>query len=88
MVLLLPAVYGCENGHAVLYTDPYILKQFPEEEFIPFILFHRSGIMREFASSKQLSTSEFISIDHTFQVTANLGYLRPDGKWISTILVK
>ena len=30
-----------------------------------------------------LSTSEFISIDHIFQVTANLGYLRPDGKWIS-----
>ena len=49
MVLLLPAVYGCDNGHEILSTDPCILKQFPEEEFIPFILFHRSGVTREFA---------------------------------------
>ena len=33
-----------------------------------------------------LSTSEFISIDYTFQVTANLGYFRPDGKWVSLSL--
>lgn len=165
MVLLVPAVYGCDNGHEVMSTDPCILKQFSEEEFIPFILFHRSGVMREFARTiialcieglsfsaaerftktqrrefiaslqlkvnsiaggniqplqtlqsishlyqphpsndlmtncflqnfvenkciyfremEALSTSGFISIDHTFQVTSNLGYLRPDGKWVS-----
>ena len=33
MVLLLPAVYGCENGHDVLSTDLHILKQFPEEDY-------------------------------------------------------
>ena len=36
-----------------------------------------------FREMAALSTSEYISIDHTFQVAANLGYLRPDGKWIS-----
>ena len=44
------------------------------------ILLKTSTYFREMAT---LSTSEFISIDHTFQVTANLGYLRPDGKWVS-----
>ena len=165
IVLLLPAVYECDDGHEIVSTDPYILNQFPEEEFIPFILFHRSGITRNFARTlialcieglsftaaerftrtrrnefmaslqlkisscigeqnlpletlpfilhlhkpypsndlvtncflhnffenkciyfremEVLSTTEFISIDHTFKVTANLGYLRPDGKWIS-----
>ena len=29
-----------------------------------------------------LSTFDFVSIDHTFKVSTNLGYLRPDGKWI------
>ena len=36
-----------------------------------------------FREMAALSTSEFISIDHTFQVAANLGYLRPDSKWVS-----
>ena len=30
-----------------------------------------------------LLTKSFISIDHTFKVAANLGYLRPDGRWIT-----
>ena len=167
VVVLVPAIYKCGNGHEVLATDPRIFLLFPEEEYIPFILFHRSGVMRAFArmvitltikglsfssieqfikmqrqqkmSSVQLqvmsmlgrhhhffppedlasiinmqqpypsndlickcfianfaenkwvyfsqmsslSTSMYISIDHTFKVTANLGYLRPDGKWIT-----
>ena len=37
-----------------------------------------------FKDMAALSTSDYISIDHTFKVTANLGYLRPDGKWVST----
>ena len=49
MVLLVPALYACDNGHQTLATDPYILQQFPEAEHIPFILFHRSGVTREFA---------------------------------------
>ena len=36
VVLLLPAVYGCDNGHEFLSTDPYILKQFPEEDHLSF----------------------------------------------------
>lgn len=30
-----------------------------------------------------LSTSIYICIDHTFKVTANIGYLRADGRWIT-----
>ena len=48
VILLVPAVYKCDNGHELLSTDPYILGKFPEGEYIPFILFHRSGITREF----------------------------------------
>lgn len=165
MVLLVPAVYICTNGHEVISTDPHVLHYFIQQEFIPFILFHRSGITRELAravislsieglsfkavehfimyrridyiTSLQmkvqcipmhrniilhsctsivslhlpypsndlltkcfinnfvenrniytqemalLTTSGFISIDHTFKVTANLGYLMPDGTWVS-----
>ena len=36
MVLLLPAVYGCQNGHEVLSTDLYIPTRFTEEEYIPY----------------------------------------------------
>ena len=36
-----------------------------------------------FKEMEALSTIDFVSIDRTFTVTANLGYLRPDGKWIS-----
>ena len=160
VVVLLPAVYGCDNGHEILATNPCVLEQFREEEYIPFILFHRSGVTRqlaralialcveglnfaaierfiktrrsEYLSSMQLkiscitevadfpkiepffqlhpsndlitncflqnfvenkhlyfqqmaalTTSDFLSVDHTFKVSANLGYLRPDGKWVS-----
>ena len=45
MVLLLPAVYECENGHELFSTDPYILGQFPEESiyFVPS-LWSNSGV--------------------------------------------
>ena len=168
VIILVPATYICGNGHEVLATDPRILRMFPEEEYIPFILFHRSGVMRSFVrtvisltiqglsfsnvehfiqiqrqqkmSSVQLqvmsmlglhnnqnyspgdlamimetqkpypsndmlckcflanfaenkciyfsqmsslSMSTYISIDHTFKVAANIGYLRADGRWIT-----
>ena len=164
-MLLVPAVYICTNGHELTSTDAHVLKQFPEQEHIPFILLHRSGITRELARAiisliveglsftaverfiksrrtdyiaslqlkiqhipryrmislpscasianlhlpypsnnimttcflhnfaehrniytkemASLTTSGFISIDHTFKVTANLGYLRPDKNWVS-----
>ena len=171
MVLLVPAVYACPNGHEILATDPRLLVCIPEQEYVPFILFHCSGVMRTFARTvitltdeglsfnaiehfimsrrmeevaslqlklnyilshsvtniegntllksedsighifkpfpsndlickcflksfgenkhfyfkamASLSTVKYISIDHTFKVAANLGYLRPDGRWIT-----
>ena len=29
-----------------------------------------------------IKIKELISFDHTFKVTTNIGYLRPDGKWV------
>ena len=31
----------------------------------------------------KLTTSGYISTDHTFKVAVNLGYVRPDGRWIT-----
>ena len=47
--------------------------------------------LKNFAENKRfyfydmasLSTMQYISIDHTFKVAANVGYLRPDGRWIT-----
>ena len=36
-----------------------------------------------FSQMSSLSASTYISIDHTFKVTANIGYLRADGRWIT-----
>ena len=166
VTLLVAAVYKCENGHETLSTDPHILDLFLEQEHVPFILFHRSGVTRAFCrmvielatggmsfiaierfivsqrmdqvvSTKlqisslesrvpsiiktstdmlsrvekpypsndlfykcflqdflehkqfyfyemsQLISSGYISLDHTFKVAANLGYVRPDGHWVS-----
>ena len=170
ITLLVPAVYQCKQGHQTVSTDPRILMYFKEQEHIPFILLHRSGMTRDFArtvihlaieglaftaierfvinrrleyiasirlkitsifqalhgSTQGLdssldsvisyiqkpypsndlickcllhdflehktyyfhemaleTTSGYLSIDHTFKVAANLGYVRPDGRWVS-----
>ena len=51
----------------------------------------RKCFLVQFAQNQHLYTTsmakktakKFISFDHTFKVAANLGYLRPDGKWIT-----
>ena len=35
MVVLVPAIYVCDNGHEILSTNPYILKKITEGENIP-----------------------------------------------------
>ena len=51
LLILVPEVYECDNKHEIVSTDPFILQQFPEEEYIPFILFHRIGITRDFTQT-------------------------------------
>lgn len=170
VVLLVPATYMCELGHEIISTSPLMLAMFPEQEYIPFILFHKSGVMRNFARTiisltidglsfiaierfianqrqqkmssynlkvstlltlhndfenqkicfsdleeiasqkpypsndmlgkcfisnfaehklsyfchmSTIGTDDYISIDHTFKVAANIGYLRADSKWVT-----
>ena len=67
IVLLVPAVYLCPDGRELISTDPHILKQFPEQEHIPFILFHRSGVTRVFARaiiSLSIEGLSFSAIEH------------------------
>ncbi len=168
-ILLVSSTYECSLGHHLLATDPGLLVQLPEQEYVPFILFHRSGVTRRYArfvinltvqglsfssierliislrndhlQSLQLKLNNtvpliqlegniyiqeeesvssiykpfpsndlickcflsnfqenkmfyfrtmgslpidnYITIDHTFKVAANIGYLRPDRRWIT-----
>ena len=47
IVLLVSAVYGCVNKHTVLAHDEAILKYFPIQSLVPFVLFHRTGFTRD-----------------------------------------
>ena len=67
MVVLVSAVYECQNGHVTLANDPRILANIPEQEYIPFILIHCSGVMRNFARTVISLTTErlsFHAIEH------------------------
>ena len=166
-VLLIGAIYKCSSNHHVIFsTDPRLLQKINTNE-IPFILLHRSGLMRElihtvvslaeegmslqaivrhikalrekFAAelfvklklfngqtldihsfttstvvslfTQQIPTNDLVTrciiisflemesfytsemlrmqvketirIDHTFKVASNIGFLRPDGKWVT-----
>ena len=62
MVLLVSAIYECPNGHELLATDPRLLQCLPEQEYVPFILFRRSGVMQSFARTVITLTVEGLSI--------------------------
>lgn len=47
VVLLVSAVYICENHHKTLAHDERVLQCFPSQTLIPFVLLHRSGFTRE-----------------------------------------
>ncbi len=48
VVLLVSAVYVCENGHRILAHDPRVLSMIPSASMIPFILLHQTGFTRDF----------------------------------------
>ena len=49
ITLLVPVVYQCKQGHQTVSADPRILMYFKEQEHIPSILLHRSGMTLDFA---------------------------------------
>lgn len=49
-VLLVSAVYSCENGHIILGSDARIIKIIPSQ-FVPFILLHKIGFTKQFMST-------------------------------------
>ena len=46
IVILVSAVYLCDNRHKLLANDELILEKFPSSTMIPFILLHRTGFTR------------------------------------------
>ena len=48
--LLVSAIYTCDAHHRTLAHDDSILKLFPTQDLIPFVLFYRSGFTQELAS--------------------------------------
>ncbi len=63
----------------------YIYMPYPSNDLV------YNCFLKNFAENKQiyfqamahLSTVNHITIDHTFKVAANVGYLRPDGRWVA-----
>ncbi len=62
MIVLVTCTYKCTFGHQIIGTDPRLLIQLPQHEFIPFVLFHRSGVTRRFARSMISLLIEGLSI--------------------------
>ena len=46
-VLLVSAIYTCDAQHRTLAHDASILRHFPSQYIIPFVLFHRSGFTHQ-----------------------------------------
>ena len=47
VVLIVAQILHCRNGHQVTTCDARILNKFSDRAYLPFILFHRSGLTRE-----------------------------------------
>lgn len=47
VVLLVSAVYVCDNRHRLLAHDKIVLDKFPTSSMIPFLLLHRTGFTRD-----------------------------------------
>lgn len=46
LVVLVSAVYSCDNNHRIIAHDERILQIFPSPDFVPFVLLHRTGFTR------------------------------------------
>ena len=49
-VLLVSAVYTCEEGHRILAHDQRILSSLPCKDMIPFTLIHKTGFTTNFVN--------------------------------------
>ena len=68
------------NGLPNFLTKPYPSNDLFCHCFLQDFIENKAHYFSQMASE---STDGYISIDHTFKVAANLGYVRPDGRWIS-----
>jgi hypothetical protein len=44
ITVLICRIFKCSTNHFVTACDPRLLKAFPQEIIIPFVLLHRSGV--------------------------------------------
>lgn len=60
-ILLVIAVYSCDNGHTISSTDPSILRKV-NPELQPFVLLHRIGFTKAFVRSVIQMISEGMTV--------------------------
>ena len=48
VVLLVSAIYACEDGHRILAHDARVLKMITSPSLVPFVLLHQTGFTKEF----------------------------------------
>ena len=88
IVLLVSAVYVCENGHKILAHDPRVLKMIPCTSMIPFVLLHQTGFTREFVdliSSLCSSGMNFHSLETTVKRMRWENYLKRKSMYQYTV---
>ena len=51
IVILVSAVYICDNNHRLLSHDAVIIDCFPIKAVIPFVLLHKTGFLRDFVET-------------------------------------
>ena len=77
MIYIYVYIYQCKQGHQTISTDPRILTYFKEQEHIPFILLHRSGMTRDFACTVinlAIEGLDFTAIEH-FVINRRMEYI-------------
>lgn len=77
---LIPSDSFLHNQIAELITKPIPSNDVLCKCFVVEFLLNREGYNLHMSS---LQVEKYISIDHTFKVASNIGYVRADGKWIT-----
>ena len=79
--------YKCQQSDFEMEAFPDFseigLPHLPSNDIIAHIFLHDffENERRYIHSVQQLLCEQFLSIDHTFKVATNIGYVRSDGKW-------
>ena len=87
MILKLSSLLG-HNLTPLMIEDAYVISQpYPSNDIIArcFIIMFQENETFYTEKMMSLKVTGYISLDHTFKIASNIGYLRSDGKWVTFI---